>query len=403
MASFRLKRFANVAVLKRINPKLLTEFLTPFQNFLVDRRGLAWPDDSIDLDHTRLAEILMSPTEDTPDELLDALYFVDNLTDGDCYDRLLEEAHEAGIDLGTDDPSPEDLTLRIWLVDRNILERVHAEQYRVRPKTFRSFFSYETNPHDWAYPDADAHKALESNLNTWFDFKRKGRGARVFFFPKDDGVWMLVRHGQRIRREGTVEFDGDSGSVFYRPEKFDVLIYYPEAGELAIHAETKGERGIYCSLFGRHLFDDAEFFRFENPIAKYTLEPLVDLGQDAMACSDVDGIAYIHLYELHMQYASAQKDIEIRRADNVFRALAEQQRDLEKQRGGMTLLRAKFKITFVGGRQRMATIEPPNIASFDRETDNSMIGNWLARRGFILTDRTEEYGDVESGVTLEVA
>jgi len=403
MASFRLKRFANVAVLKRTDPALLMAFLTPFREFLVDRRRLAWPDDPMDVDYTELAEILMSPAEDTPDELLDALYFVDNLADGDCYDRLLEEAQEAGIDLGANDLSPEDLALRIWLADRNILERVHAEQYRIRPKTFRSYFAYEATPHEWECPDADLHKALQDNLNLWFDFKRKGRGARVFFFPKEDAVWMLVRHGQRIRREGTVESDGGSGSIFYRPEKFDVLVYYPNTGELAIHADTKGEREIYCRLLGSYLFGDPEYFRFEYPIAKYTLEPLIDLGQDAMACADIDGIAFVHLSELHMRHAAEQKDIEIRRADNVFTALARQRRQLDEERLATRLLRAKFRITFVGGRERMVTIEPPNIASFDRETDTSMVYDWLASRGFMLTENTNEYEDHQSDILLGVA
>ncbi len=308
-----------------------------------------------------------------PEELLDALYFVDTLADEDYYERLLEEAVAATIDLGSEDPSPEDLTLRIWLADRSILERVHAEQYRVRPKTFRSYYCSDIHHREWSAPDTVAHKALEEDLNEWFDFKKKGRGARVFFFPTNDSVWMLVRHGQRIRREGTVESGGESGSVYYRPEKFDVLIYYPNTGELAIHADTKGERAIYCRLIGRHAFNDYEFFRFDNPIPKYTLQPLVDFGPDSLVCGDVDGIAYVHLYELHLRHDSEQKNIEIRRADDVFLALAQQQRFLQEETESATLLRAKFKVTFVGGRQRIITIEPPNIASFDRETDNPLI------------------------------
>jgi hypothetical protein len=382
--TLRLKRFSNVAILKRIDNRLLMQFLDPFRAFLTDQRRMAWPTNPDDFDHAALAKILMSPSIDTPESLLDALYFVDGLADADCYDRILEEAQDAGIDLGTEDPTPEDLTLRVWLADPNILERVHAEQNRVRPKTFQSFFTTETNRPDLAFPATDVVTALENDLNIWFEYKKKGRGARVFPFPREDGFWFLVRHGQRIKREGTVEADGDSGSVFYRPEKFDVLIYYPETGELAIYAEAKGERKIYCKLFGKHLFTNADFFSFTNIVEKYTLRPLIEDGRASLTCTDVAGITSIVLYELHIQHSSNQKDVEIRRADDVFQALDDQQRELRDEQDSTRLVRAKFKVTFVGGRERSVTIMPPNIASFDRETDNSMIHDWLTKRGFVI-------------------
>lgn len=144
--TLRLKRFSNAAILKRIDNGLLMQFLDPFRAFLTGQRGLAWPTDPNDFDRVALAEILMSPDTDTPEPMLDTLYFVDSLADADSYDRILEEAQDAGVDLGTEDPTPEDLTLRVWLADPNILERVHAEQDRVRPKTFQSFFTTVLNP-----------------------------------------------------------------------------------------------------------------------------------------------------------------------------------------------------------------------------------------------------------------
>ena len=44
----------------------------------------------------------MSPSIDTPESLLDALFFVDGLADADCYDRILEEIQEFGVDLGVE-------------------------------------------------------------------------------------------------------------------------------------------------------------------------------------------------------------------------------------------------------------------------------------------------------------
>ncbi len=61
--------------------------------------------------------------------------------------------------------------------------------------------------------------------------------AALFMFPEADETWFLVRHGQPFRREGSI-VDGESESVFYRPEKFDVLVYSSAASELRINAGT---------------------------------------------------------------------------------------------------------------------------------------------------------------------
>ena len=396
--SLRLKRFTNVAILKRIDFALLVEFFESddrFRAFLV-QRGLIWTADTDAFDYSKLASILMSPGLDTPDDLLDALYFVDGMADPECYDRILEECQEKDIPVG-ETPSPEDLVLRAWLADRNILERVHAEQHRVRPKKFESFFAGRGDLPDLTHPSDAVLSALEADLNEWYDFRKKGRGARVFPFVREDGVWFLVRHGQRMKREGVMEADGESGSRFYRPEKFDVLIYYPDKGELAIYTETKGELQAYCRYLGKHLFGDINFFRFEAPVAKYTLQPLIERGRGVLVCSDVEGIKSIRLYELHILHDSEQKDIEVRKADDAFRALEDSGRSLQTEDASIKLIKAKFEVTFDGDKERSVVIEPPNTASFDREADNAVIHEWLLLREFICTQETG-HGELDGAV-----
>lgn len=398
-----LKRFTNIAILKRIHTPLLLEFLSPYQEFLANQRLLTWPDKPGDFDHSALVEILMSPSVDTPEELLDALYFVDNLADPDCYDRILQEAEDAGINVNTaggDDPTPEDLTLRVWLANPLILERVHAEMYRSKPKSFLSFFPVEAERPDLGILGDTVCIALENDLNEWFHWKKKGRGARVFPFPREDGFWFLVRHGQRIKREETLEADESSGSVFYRPAKYDVLIYYPDTGELAIFTETKGEQKTYCRLFGKHLFGDEKFFEFKNPAAKYTLQPLIDRGRDALFCRDVAGIEAIELYRLEYRRDLDYSNTRTVSGDDVFGDMEANGPDLTEP--GLHLVKAKFRVTFTGGRQRIITIEPPNRAVFDRETDSPMIHDWMNKRGFIVLISAGGLSDAASRVAVAV-
>ena len=398
--SLRLKRFTNVALLKRIDFGLLTQFFGSKPHFVafLGEHGIACTHDADAFDFEALARLFMTPDASTPEDLLDALYFVDNLADPECSDRILEECARAKIDLGGTDLSPEDLALKAWLLAPNILQRIHAEQYRTRPEKFESYFA--NSPEVLEAPAAGVLAALEADLNEWFDFKKKGRGARVFPFPCDDAVWFLVRHGQRIKREGTVEADQKSGSVFYRPEMFDVLIYYPATGELAIHTETKGERRAYCRFFGKHLFGNIDFFRFENPLSKYTLAPLITSGRDALACSDVAGLEHIALVELHIERDSEQTDVEVRRADDVLLALSDQDRDLAEEAEVITLVKAKFHVGFAGGKERTVVIEPPRTASFDRQSDNAIIHDWLSRRGFIEVGNAVEADHAEPDAVL---
>jgi len=391
--SYRLKRFTNAAILRRIDFPLLAEFFESDPSFVefLSQRGMQWTSEQESFDYDALARILMDPGVDTPEDLLDALYFVDSLTDDESYDRILGECAEAGIDLGAEDLTPEELTLRVWLADRNVLEKIHAEQYRTHPKRFESFFARLANPPDFQYPSPEVLAALEDSLNAFYEFKKKGRGARVFPFVGEDGVWFLVRHGQRLKREGTLEADGSSGSAFFRPEKFDVLIYYPREGELTISTTTKGERENYCTCFGRHLFGDDMFFRFTDLVPKYTLRALIDRGPAVLACGDIAGLKAIRFSELHINHAVLKEtDTEIRRADDVFRALDKQSRTLRHMEDSRRLVRAKFVAMFDDGRERTITVEPPNIGTFERDTDSTIIQEWMAARGLVCSRTTTE-------------
>ncbi|MBN1436185.1 MAG: hypothetical protein JW936_03850 [Sedimentisphaerales bacterium] len=400
--TLNLKRFSNLAVLKQIEFGLLLRFLRPYSDHLA-QRNLPLCSNQDEFDYDELAKILMSPRTDTPEEMLDALYFVDALLGLDVYDRLLEEATRVGAEVAGSQIAPADLTIIVWLEDREILERIHAEQFRTKQRKFESYFcSGPQIPPMPAVSDV-LQAGLENDLNEWFDTKKKGRGTKVFPFVKEDEVWFLIRHGQRIKREGTIKSDGEANSIFYRPEKFDVLIYYANKGELALHADTMGEKQAYCRYIGRHLFGNDNYFRMDDPVAKYTLDPLIEQGRGALICSDVDGIEHIRLVELYIEHKSGQKDIEIRRADDAFTVLENLKRSLSEEANSTTLTKAKFKVLFEGTeKERIVDITPPNIASFEHDSDSEFVYAWLASRGFLVQDRQRESMD-EPQVVLTTA
>lgn len=374
-SSFRLRRFSNPATLRQIEPALLARFLAD--------HAQSWPDlaallSATPLDIDRLAAMLMNPGDDAPDALLDALYFVDEASAPEMYEDLLDEARRSDIALGDAPVSPADLAVRIWLDDPETLQRYHAERRQIRTKKFEHFPSVSARiPVIRGVQDVIV-QGLQDDLDAFFETRRKGRGTRVFPFVKDDAVWFLIRHGEKLRREGTIE-NGESSSVFYRPEKYDIVLFDRVLGELAVHAGAKGEVAEYRRAFGQRLFGDGAIFDADAR-SRFTLAPIIGRGPECLVCSDVDGLESVRLTELRWRHDSQRLHVEIHQSDDVFAALEEAHSPIPPS---ATLLKAVFKMKFRHAeRERSVTVKPPNAAVFDRESDAPVVHDWLVRRRF---------------------
>ena len=386
MATYNLRRFANAASLKAIAPQHLLEFLEPYRPYF-ENRDLTLPTSpaSDGLDYERLVYVLMSPGTDTPEALLDALFFVNEMSADECMDILLEEAETKGLSLdGKLDPTAADVAVQVFLQDRQLLERKHAEQYLTRPRVFEYFQTQARPVPAFKQPSWVTLVALEFDLDNWFEKKKRGRGSRVFVYPKGDSIWFLVRHGDPFRREGSL--DGDQmSSVFYRPEKHDVLVYESAVGELRMNACNKGEKEIYRVEFGRNVFGNKDFF---PGTGKYTLEPLRRDGAVSIVCTDVDGMDWVRLREVQFLRGGTEREIEIRKAKDLFAALEGRGQSMPAR---APILRASFHVKFTDTKSpRIVTIRPSNIAQYTRDSDADVVEDWLQKRGFIEQDEDEE-------------
>lgn len=377
MATFNPHRFSSPSAFDAVRAPRLSAFLSPFSEFLAGR-GLNLPASAATaVDTAALVEIVMSPDADTPPDLIDALYYVHEMATPEGMDALLEAAEDRGIALeGGDDQSPLDIAIQVWLIEPDVLREKHAEQYLVRPRSFE-YYNTDRRPPDFKLPTATILRALERDLDNWFEGKKRGRGARVFVYPKDDGVWFLVRHGDPYRRESSVEGD-ETGSVSYRPVKYDVLVYDPRSGELRMNAGSVGEKKLYRAQFGKHLFGSEDFFPGD---AKYTLDPLREDGAESLVC-DVDGIEWIKLREVQFFWGGQFGEIEIRKASDVFAAYAARERELPAR---CRIFKAVFQVKFTDCKSpRSITIKTSNVAQYTRDHDSALIEQWLAKRGFTI-------------------
>jgi hypothetical protein len=392
MVAFSLRKFSNPDLLKTIDPGRLVAFLDPWRAYLA-RRGLTFPvNGSGGVDCDALARILMDPDTNVPKDMVDALYYVHETASEEDMDALLDLAKSRKVEIEHDPQTTvADVAIQMWLAAPDTLREHHAEAVAFRQKNFLYYGGAHGEAQPFPKVDDDLRLKIESALDDWFEQHKRGRGCRVFLFRQDKKVWILIRHGLPMRREASHQEDGKSTTEFYRPQQHDVLIYDVPTDELGVHANTKGEIKLYLACFGRLVFGDEEYF---PPADKFSLDPLIDDGAKSLLCEDVDGLDEIRLIEYRRYWGGAFKEIEIRKATDIFAALAE--RKLELGSKGR-LVGATFKVKFTDSpKERSVTIRPPGNAKYERNEDSALIDVWLAKRGFIPEPDTDGDGDEEA-------
>ena len=377
MATYKLRRFSNPETLRTISREHLLSLLGPHRSFFADR-GLALPPPETKeiLDYEGLASIFMTPDTDTPKPLAEALFFINEMATPKGMECLLEAAENAGIQIvGTPAPTPGDVAVQVWMENRELLERKHAEQFLTVRRTFDSFGTAVSPVPKYRDPMALTAQ-MKKDLDRFFVKQKRGQNTKVFPYVRPDAVWFLVRHGDPFKREGAIDEKGESFGVYYWPEKFDVLILDPTEGELGINARNKGEKKEYRKVFGRHLYGNDNFFSVEK---MYTLEPLREIGEDVIA--PVEGMDQVRLTEVDFLWGGSFNEKEIRKADDIFGAYKARNRQFPAK---PPITKACFRVTFSDSNTpRTVTIMPPNVAQFMRDADRMIVKKWMKACGFI--------------------
>lgn len=380
MPSFNPRIFTNPDRLKQISPGRLKTFLCNWSDYFKGRDLdlAAAPVNELPLDE--IAAILMNPDENVPDAMVDALYYVHETASHESMEELLEQAEAARIAIDADhEPTAADVSVQIWLANPMLLQRQHAETVAFKRSNFMYFAGSRPAKAKRALPEipAEVTRAIQDQMDDWFEKKRRGRNSRIFVFPRGEKVWILVRHGSPMRREGKHEDKGEGSHAFYRPQQHDVLIYDGATDEMGVNASTKGERELYLKTFGDLLFGSDTYFDLAD---RYTLAPLLELGPEALIHEDIDGIAGVRLVEFGRRWPGKVSELEVRKSEDLFKAFGENW--ATRLKGGH-FTHATFRFAFEGSkRERSVTIRPANIARYERQEDEHLIEAWLRARGF---------------------
>ena len=279
MSAFNPRSFTSPDRLRSMSASHLIMFFGRWSEYFAGR-GLDLAGVSAnDFPYEKLAKILLEPDQSVPEPMVNALFYVHETATDEAMNELLDRAKSAGIDgLIEPSPSPADVALQIWLTRPDLLELQHAESVAFSRSNYMYFAGSRSGKNVVGAPTiSDIHsKSMQNQMDIWFEAKRRGRQCRLFVFPRGDKIWILVRHGMPMRREGKHQDDGETGIAFYRPQLHDVLIYDCESDEIGVNAGTKGERDLYLETLGQVLFEKADYFNLSK---RYTLDPLREFGR----------------------------------------------------------------------------------------------------------------------------
>jgi hypothetical protein len=376
-------KFSNPEIISQIRKDLLLAWLWPMRGYLA-RRGLTIPEPNSDahLSCDALAGILMDPDSDTPPELFESLCVFRDMDNDNAMDAICAAARSQGLDLATGpEATPLDVVVRAWTLAPRVVEALYNRLDLKRPRSFKCFAT-DADPlptFHGATPELLA--TLEDRLDSYYQAAKRGKGAKVFCSQQGDTFLYVVRHGAPFRRESAMK-NGEPTSLFFRPQRHDVLKYDSIHGEMAINCCADQEQRVLLRLFGRYVFGRPDFF---PGAAKYTLAPLVHDGRSSLACADIPGMEWVRLIGVDRDIFEAPRHRDSKRAQDIFE-LVESGR-LQWPASIDQLKRATFLVKFWRApKPRRFTIVPCNHVIYGRPEDSRIIQKFLRLRGYIETE-----------------
>ncbi len=141
MPTYNLKQLGEPEIIREINPTVLCAFLKPFEGYLRTRGLEVKKPNRIDnAAIEKLVDVLINPTMKTPQALLNAVYYVEEMSTPLAADSLLTRAQQAGMPFDENGKhSLADIVMQVWLFDSKMVETQHAWQTWKTPRRMECF------------------------------------------------------------------------------------------------------------------------------------------------------------------------------------------------------------------------------------------------------------------------
>jgi hypothetical protein len=381
VSTLNFRQFSKPEVLQQIDKNHLIEFFSPHVGYFHSRNiDVIGELNREEPNYSAISGILITSDDATPDQLAEALYYVNDVATEDGADAILDYLdREPNLFPINQDSTPADLALQLWMVLPDVLKRISGNLLSVSKRSYDYFQTSRAAIPAFHVPSEEIITQLEAALDDWFFKKLKGRYSKVICTPKEDYIWFMVRHGKRYSRAAVID-GGDSKSYHFRPEKHDVVVYNPANGELRVNAEAKGEIRLYREAFGLHIFGASDFFNLSK---QFNLDPIRSDGEASILFDDIEEIEDVKLREVHIAFDTPFNDVKVFKSDNLFASMRHNEATLPAQG---TITQIKFGVKFRNDtRPKVVKITNANRAEYKCNEHAEAIERWLSNRGFIVT------------------
>lgn len=383
-----LRRLTRPEVLAEIEPSRLLRLLQGYVDYFLGQE-FPLPDspDSLDLDG--LAKILQDAARQAPEELIGALFLIDQLATGSGIDAVRRAAAALGVELlAGDERSAADVAVEAWLANPAVLTRAEASRLSVRSRSLRIFIMApeaelvgmpETGSSVADVIRAAAAAETIAHAKKTLNDQLDGLGAVVAIlpFPTAVGVKYVVQRGGVFERHGAVE-GGKRASVGYVPLSFDVVAFDATRRELSVKREPVGEQAALRAAFGVALTGDAGAF---DRAATIDLEPVRSAGPLCLWTRDVPGIQSVTLTKAMMRMQPGLDHVREESATDLYRAWESRGHGIPPGE----IVKAQFEFEFDDSpNSRKVTLTSGATIRLTRDDDAELIDTWMRQRSFVV-------------------
>jgi len=382
--------FATAKALQRLEAVLLCEVLMKFPEYLKER-SLQLPakptQDNLDYEAIRAACM----SGDMPADLDDVLSMVSIMGTTAGWERIQEEARaqKKKLDFAVINLTNADLAMKAWLLDwpknKNLLEESYSRQRIHARSSYFYFPPLRDVRHKYKLPSDAGMDELKQDLAGYFVVEGLGKGSNIVRFDCEKEVWFLIRYPGRLKRQVTIDEDGEAANLSFKPEEYDAVVYHKVYGDLRVNTSRKRDRKKYRILFGHALLASENLFAPNADVI--TLEPLKGPCLGLFNCDDINGLAEIAPIEISFRRITksgigrefiwrADKNTTLLDSNTLAPFLLPEDTDTVQYAIFHYRLRNRTKFASL-------TVHQGNSMTYDRDGDSVVLEEWLRTRKFV--------------------
>src|SRR4051812_3212807 len=168
MATITTHRFTHPGILRSIDHQTLMHWLAPAFKYL-ESKGIVAEEQKDRIDHDKLAHLFLEPEPDMPEYLLDSVFLIQEMSDTEGMDRILEAQQRSGFTLDLpDNPTPMEVAMQAFMHQRDLLRCLHHDREIHRRRSFHYFVTEQRRLTPFEPPTITQLNALQERLDAFF-------------------------------------------------------------------------------------------------------------------------------------------------------------------------------------------------------------------------------------------